>query len=318
MLRRISQAVVFAFLVALPASAQYFEEGLAAYNRGDYQAALGGLRPLAQKGEARAQHYLAFMYLRGKGVPQSDVEAAVWFQKAARQGHAKSQYNLAVMYHIGLGVHQDDLVAAKWFREAAKQGHSEARQNLVFMREKGRRITTGTSPAPIREGLRSQLAAIKSLREESRRVATKAPSPHPPKDLPAKVNVVMPLPEQASKTPTPDNPAPLSSQLSAAKSIPNKDLPAATLAPLALAPDTFLVQLGAVKLKARAEKEAGRLNKIHKVILGDLKIVPVRSDLGKKGIYYRLRTGPFDGWSAAKSFCRKLATRKQGCIVANR
>ena len=159
MLGRICKAVVLVFLVVLPASAQYFEEGLAAYNRGDYQAALDGLRPLAQKGEARAQHYLAFMYLRGKGVPQSDVEAAVWFQKAARQGHPKSQYNLAVMYHIGLGVHQDDLVAANWFRKAANQGHVEAQQNLDFMREKGRRITTGTSPAPARGDLRSQLAA---------------------------------------------------------------------------------------------------------------------------------------------------------------
>ena len=35
------------------------------------------------------------------------------------KGDAKSQYNLGWMYHQGLGVVQDDKEAMKWFRKAA-------------------------------------------------------------------------------------------------------------------------------------------------------------------------------------------------------
>ena len=44
------------------ASAQDFDAGLRAYNAGDYQTALKEWRPLAEKGDARAQHFLGNAY----------------------------------------------------------------------------------------------------------------------------------------------------------------------------------------------------------------------------------------------------------------
>jgi TPR repeat protein len=86
-------------------------------------------------------------------------------------------------------------------------------------------------------------------------------------------------------------------------------------AALATARDDFRVQLGAVRSKARAVKEAKRLISLHKRTLGRLTIVPVRADLGSRGVYYRLRVGPFPDRATADSLCRKLSARQQNCIV---
>ena len=86
-------------------------------------------------------------------------------------------------------------------------------------------------------------------------------------------------------------------------------------AALATARGDFRVQLGAVRSKARAVKEAKRLISLHKRTLGRLTIVPVRADLGSRGVYYRLRVGPFPDRATADSLCRKLSARQQNCIV---
>ena len=107
MLRRISIALVLALLVALPASAQDFQKGLAAAKRGDYATALKEWRPLAEQGRAAAQYNLGQMYRRGEGVSQSYTEAVKWYRKAAVQGLALAQTNLGQMYRQGQGVSKD-------------------------------------------------------------------------------------------------------------------------------------------------------------------------------------------------------------------
>jgi len=62
------------------------------------------------------------MYSSGRGVAQSDMEAAVWFKKAAARGYAKAQCALGEMLKNGRGIAQSDLEAAHWFQKAADQG----------------------------------------------------------------------------------------------------------------------------------------------------------------------------------------------------
>ncbi len=114
-----------AVLLTLPTPMAWagFDEGLAAYNRGDYATALREFRTLAAQGTASAQNNLALMYDKGLGVPQDYAEAAKWYRKAAAQGVAKAQYNLGVMYGTGMGVTQDYVQAQMWFNLAAAQGH---------------------------------------------------------------------------------------------------------------------------------------------------------------------------------------------------
>ncbi len=111
-MKRVTAFAVLLVFLAAPAWAGV-DEGLAAYNRGDYATALRVWRPLAGQGNALAQLNLGSMYAAGQGVPQDDAEAARWYRKAAEQGDASAQYNLALMYYNGQGVPQDYAEAVK-------------------------------------------------------------------------------------------------------------------------------------------------------------------------------------------------------------
>ncbi len=77
--------------------------------RNDYKAALKECRPLAERGDVKAQYELGNMYYLGMGAPQDDAPAMRWWRKAAEQGHASAMPGaLAFMYVIGRGVPQDE------------------------------------------------------------------------------------------------------------------------------------------------------------------------------------------------------------------
>ncbi len=84
-----------------------FQDGVAAYYRGDYATALREFRPLARQGNAAAQVILGIMYGKGQGVTQDYAEALKWYRMAAVQGYAAAQNNLGLMYRNGQGVTQD-------------------------------------------------------------------------------------------------------------------------------------------------------------------------------------------------------------------
>jgi TPR repeat protein len=71
-----------------------WEDGMAAYNRGDYVPAMTVFRAMAARGNSRAQGLLGMMYRRGQGVSRSPVRAFVWFSRAAARGDAKARLEL--------------------------------------------------------------------------------------------------------------------------------------------------------------------------------------------------------------------------------
>src|SRR5713101_732600 len=84
--------IVFAWVTAFSvfvqaAKAGPYEEGQAAYNRGDLAAAYKLLRPLAEQGDASAQSRLGDMYRTGGegGVGRDFREAVKWYRKAAEK-----------------------------------------------------------------------------------------------------------------------------------------------------------------------------------------------------------------------------------------
>ena len=79
----------------------------AAFDKVTTRQAVRLLRPLADQGDAPAQHNLGLMYDQGRGVPQDYAAAVSWYRKAADQGDAIAQYNLGLMYDQGRGVPQD-------------------------------------------------------------------------------------------------------------------------------------------------------------------------------------------------------------------
>ena len=60
--------IFLALLVLGGCASSDFEEGVAAYERRDYEAALAEFQPLAKEGEPGAQMMLGRMYVGGEGV----------------------------------------------------------------------------------------------------------------------------------------------------------------------------------------------------------------------------------------------------------
>jgi TPR repeat protein len=71
-----------------------WEDGMAAYNRGDYVPAIQVFRAMAAQGNAKAQSLLGVMYRRGQGVAPNSARAFVWFSRAAARGDAEARTGL--------------------------------------------------------------------------------------------------------------------------------------------------------------------------------------------------------------------------------
>ena len=153
----------------LPPPSERFREGVAAYDKGDFETAFNIWLPLAQqadlaamrnvalllregkgttrdparalwfyeeagsKGFALAQVNAAFMHLEGDGVPKNLEAAAFWFHAGARAGSPIAQYNLAVMYERGTGVDKDMGKALGWYAIAARSGSKPALDRLAVL-----------------------------------------------------------------------------------------------------------------------------------------------------------------------------------------
>src|SRR5262249_16799416 len=144
------------------------EAGYAAYEKGSYRTALRLLRPLAEKGDARAQSILGVVSFKGNGVVQDDHVALHWFRLAADQGEARAQFNLGGMYFEAQGVPQDFNQATKWWHLAADQGYAQAQYNLGLWYAEGK----GGSPDNIQAHMWLNLAAARFLASDSRQRET--------------------------------------------------------------------------------------------------------------------------------------------------
>lgn len=81
-------------LGALSAFAGPWEDGMAAYNRGDYVPAIQVFRAMAEQGNAKAQGLLGAMYRRGQGVTRNSARAFLWFSRAAKRGDIRAKAEL--------------------------------------------------------------------------------------------------------------------------------------------------------------------------------------------------------------------------------
>jgi uncharacterized protein len=135
-MKRIASALTLT-LCLVGARADALQDAQAAVLRKDYPAAARLLEPLARHGNAVAQLRLALLHYHGHGVPEDNVLALQWFERAARQGLPDAQYHLGNMYAYGLARLPADAdpsrLAAQWYFEAARQGHAEAQYSLGIL-----------------------------------------------------------------------------------------------------------------------------------------------------------------------------------------
>jgi TPR repeat protein len=127
-------STILLVFTTLPASASAapFEDGLSAFERGDYATALRIWRPLAER-DPRAATNLGAMYAAGLGVQKDAVEALRWIGPAAIVGYPNAQMHLGVMFAEGIGGRPPNYeAAAAWYQAAAEQGDPDAQVLLAF------------------------------------------------------------------------------------------------------------------------------------------------------------------------------------------
>jgi TPR repeat protein len=117
------------------AGARSLRAGISAYDRQAYVTAAAIFLPLAERGNARAETYLGFMYAHGWGVPQNYEIAARWYDAAARQSEPVAQYMLGLMFDKGQGVPQDYVTAYAWLSLAVAQVRPKDREYWTRIRD---------------------------------------------------------------------------------------------------------------------------------------------------------------------------------------
>jgi len=166
MLRHAWVAIAAFMLMAGASGAAPSDDAFAAYQKGDYKTALTLMRPLAEKGDVKAQYNLGAMYAipsafpritrrrpsglrwpptRATSLPLSISRSFIKTAKAlprlqegdelfrlgAEKKSSTAEASIAAMYERGLGVTQDYKEAAKWFRLAADHGNATAQYNVA-------------------------------------------------------------------------------------------------------------------------------------------------------------------------------------------
>lgn len=126
-------SLILPALEPLAASADEYDNGIEAYQAGNYTQALQQWKTLAKLSHAQATYNLGFMYEFGYGVAPNDAQAFNYYLRAAQQGHAQAQHTVAWMYERGKGVKANRAQAAHWTRiwaNSTKLGNAERKNEL--------------------------------------------------------------------------------------------------------------------------------------------------------------------------------------------
>ncbi len=81
------------------------------------------------------------------------------------------------------------------------------------------------------------------------------------------------------------------------------------------ATDKFAVHLASYKSAEAARKGWRDIAADHPSLIGVLTPVLSRVDLGSKGVFYRLKAGPFETWDKAEAVCKALLALSWTCAV---
>lgn len=300
--------------MTLPAKANtdiaaHLERGHAAWDRGEYSAAVNEWRDLADGGNADAQFNMAQAYRQGRGVKADRVRAEALMAKAAAQGHARAidlyglllfqdgreeeampyvilsadRGNARAQYLLGIGHFNGKLVAKDWVRAYA----------LMTMSSQG--------------GLEQANAAIAQM-DGYIPASQRAAGVNLAKKMSSQNGVISnPIAQPVAYTVTADRPA--------NTSILRVDSPSATdratinTAQVPTEADgPWRIQVGAFAVQSNADRLWSRLSK-----RADLR--DKRKFLVPTGRVVQLRIGGFADSQSAQTICDDLKRNGQDCLV---
>jgi len=334
--------VLLCLLAAAPPVRADFAAGAAAYEKGDYAAALAEWTAMANAGDARsqlglgvlcesgrglpapdlpqavawyraaaaqglpaAQNNLALLYAAGRGVPLNPVMAGELWQVAAAAGYPLAQFNLALAYEQGFGVPRDYDSAARWYAEAGNHGSADAAFALSELYRTGRGVPQHDELARLWLDVARKFGSKLVVRKDF--VAASPGKPPPAQAAPKKPAAP---PEQVASKPAEPASAKTAQPAPAAK--PPAQSGAATTtaksAPAAADPKgSFTVQLASLPSEAEAVRARDALKSRYPELLGQIELQIHRADLGAaKGVWYRVLAGPFAAHDEAERLCTRL------------
>ncbi|MCC7049976.1 MAG: sel1 repeat family protein [Alphaproteobacteria bacterium] len=149
-----------ATFAAAPASSGALDDGIAAFQRGDFSTARAKFEPLAVNGDAVAQYYLGDLIVR-YAQPQHKAQGVVWLQQSAQGGVPDAMNELARVLSEGKIVAADQAKATELFMQAASLGHLPAYNNLGLRSAQG----IGRPPDPLDASEWFRLAADQGFAE---------------------------------------------------------------------------------------------------------------------------------------------------------
>ena len=341
-MRRILCVAVVMSALSGPALAG-MSEGVAAVTVGDYQKAIAEFQPLAAGGDPAAQYQLAKIYLEGHGPADGLPQGIDLMTKAANGNHPEAQAQLGLMYAMGLGVQVDNVQAYDWLSKAitalpegTRRTVAEANRDAVLKRmnasQQAAVATSTAKPAePAAPAKPAQEAASKPARHH--RQARRDQSRHDDQDRDrgggdqqagghrvqggdhhhqrgrdhGQARDHRSPGEDPAEKPA-EKPAQVASTEPAA---------AATADPKAK-PTGVRIQLVSMPSEAAAWDAWKQISGKYSAQLTGLTAMVESADLGTKGTFYRVQTGPFATVAAAQERCTTMKAAGLDCLVVGK
>jgi TPR repeat protein len=319
-------------------------DGIAAWQRGDYPAAVASWRPLADKGDPEAQYNLGQAYALGRGVDADPKRAQRLFAQAAARGNRMAETSLAIMlfqsgerakampsiakaatagdpraqYIYGTALFNGDLASKDWPRayalmsRAAFAGLPQAASSLTTM--------DGYIPQPQRDAGLAMLATGADLgpasspapsapaTPEAKVASRESAAPPPPTVPPPPATTV--APREAAAPPPPNPPARPAAMTATREAVAPRAKPAPSKPRPTPGGHGWYVQLGAYSSHGAA---AAAWSSVQRRVAALAALSP---DFVQAGPLVRLRAGPVVNRSAASDLCKTAASAGQACVPA--
>jgi hypothetical protein len=333
--------------VAGPALAG-MSEGVAAVTVGDYPKAIAEFQPLAASGDPAAQYQLAKIYLEGHGPADGLPQGIELMTKAANGNHPEAQAQLGLMYAMGLGVQVDNVQAYEWLSKAmtalpegTRRTVAEANRDAVLKRMNASQqaaVAATAKPAepaatakpiePAAPAKPAQEAASKpaaitakpatSTATTTTKTVTEAAATSKPAATESKTattnaaaTTAKPATTEAPAK-TPAKPAEKPAQVAS-----TEPAAAATADPKAK-PTGVRIQLASLPSEAAAWQAWKQISGKYSAQVSGLTAMVESADLGTKGTFYRVQTGPFATVAAAQERCTTMKAAGLDCLVVGK
>ena len=323
-------SLLAAVAVSLPlashsAPAKSVRDGIAAWQRSDYAAAVAIWRPLAQAGDADAAFNLGQAYRLGRGVPVDLAQAQSWLEKSANAGHLDAQTTLGLLlFDSG-----NRPTALRWLKQAAQRG--EPRAMLVYgtalFNGDGVEADPVTAYAYVSRSAAQGLEPAKTtlqemdnilpveLRQKAVKIALQgaaeqpAPSSKPVETEKPKAKTVASKPAETKPKPPASKPAETKAKPPASKPAPKTAEKGAPVKPAAAKAEggSWRIQLGAFSKRASAEALYAKVSSLQAVSGHSPVYVSA-------GAVTRLQIGGFASRDAAQAACSALSAKGHACF----